>query len=174
MIYRRHRHHRRHRHAAQSVPAFGPGAEPQVRRRTSRRSAAPSASTPSTRPSALTIAFFVNAAILVLAAMVFFGKTSVTVAGGQVVDVQPRQRLDSHRLPDARAAARHDRGQHALRRGPAGQRPKQHHHRHARRTGRHGRLHALADPALGAAADHPQRWPSCRRSSSSACAATAA
>jgi manganese transport protein len=34
---------------------------------------------------ALTIAFFVNAAILVLAAMVFYGKTSVTVAGGRVV-----------------------------------------------------------------------------------------
>ena len=34
---------------------------------------------------ALTVAFFVNAAILVLAATVFFGKTSVTVSGGQVV-----------------------------------------------------------------------------------------
>ena len=34
---------------------------------------------------ALTIAFFVNAAILVLAAMVFHGRESVTVAGGQVV-----------------------------------------------------------------------------------------
>ena len=34
---------------------------------------------------ALSIAFFVNAAILVLAAIVFFGKESVTVAGGQVV-----------------------------------------------------------------------------------------
>ena len=34
---------------------------------------------------ALTIAFFVNAAILVLAAGVFFGKDSVTVPGGQVV-----------------------------------------------------------------------------------------
>ena len=34
---------------------------------------------------ALTVAFFVNAAILVLAAMVFFGKESVTVPGGQVV-----------------------------------------------------------------------------------------
>ena len=34
---------------------------------------------------ALTIAFFVNAAILVLAALVFYGKESVTVAGGQVV-----------------------------------------------------------------------------------------
>ncbi len=34
---------------------------------------------------ALSIAFFVNAAILVLAAMVFFGKESATIAGGQVV-----------------------------------------------------------------------------------------
>src|SRR5271167_476787 len=38
---------------------------------------------------ALTIAFFVNAAIMVLAAMVFYGKTSVTVAGGQVVKFSP-------------------------------------------------------------------------------------
>jgi manganese transport protein len=35
---------------------------------------------------ALTIAFFVNAAILVLAATVFFGKKSVTVAGGHLVN----------------------------------------------------------------------------------------
>jgi len=35
--------------------------------------------------AALTIAFFVNAAILVLAATVFFGKESVTVAGAEVV-----------------------------------------------------------------------------------------
>jgi manganese transport protein len=34
---------------------------------------------------ALTIAFCVNAAIVLLAAMVFYGKTSVTVAGGQVI-----------------------------------------------------------------------------------------
>jgi manganese transport protein len=34
---------------------------------------------------ALTVAFFVNAAILVLAATVFFGKESVTVAGGHIV-----------------------------------------------------------------------------------------
>jgi manganese transport protein len=39
--------------------------------------------------TALTIAFFINAAILVLAAMVFHGKTSVTVAGGQVVTFSP-------------------------------------------------------------------------------------
>jgi len=34
---------------------------------------------------ALSVAFFVNAAILVLAATVFFGKQSVTVAGGQLI-----------------------------------------------------------------------------------------
>ena len=34
---------------------------------------------------ALVLAFFINAAILVLAAMVFYGKSSVMVAGGQVV-----------------------------------------------------------------------------------------
>ena len=39
--------------------------------------------------TALTVAFFVNAAILVLAAMVFHGKTSVTVAGGQVFSFSP-------------------------------------------------------------------------------------
>jgi manganese transport protein len=33
----------------------------------------------------LSVAFLINAAILVLAAIVFYGKTSVTVAGGQVV-----------------------------------------------------------------------------------------
>jgi manganese transport protein len=38
---------------------------------------------------ALTIAFFVNAAILVLAAMVFYGKESVVVAGGQTVAFSP-------------------------------------------------------------------------------------
>jgi manganese transport protein len=35
---------------------------------------------------ALTIAFFVNAAIMVLAALVFYGKTQITVAGGRVVE----------------------------------------------------------------------------------------
>jgi manganese transport protein len=39
--------------------------------------------------AALTLAFFVNAAILVLAAIVFFGKTSVTVAGGHVITFSP-------------------------------------------------------------------------------------
>ena len=38
---------------------------------------------------ALTIAFFVNSAIMVLAATVFFGKESVTVPGGQIVHFSP-------------------------------------------------------------------------------------
>jgi len=38
---------------------------------------------------ALTVAFFVNAAILVLAALVFYGKGSVTAAGGHVVTFSP-------------------------------------------------------------------------------------
>jgi manganese transport protein len=38
---------------------------------------------------ALTFAFLINAAILVLAAMVFYGKTTVTVAGGQAVTFGP-------------------------------------------------------------------------------------
>ncbi|HEV2583983.1 MAG TPA: Nramp family divalent metal transporter [Ktedonobacteraceae bacterium] len=40
--------------------------------------------------AALTIAFFVNAAILVLAALVFYGKASVTVPGGQLVTFSPQ------------------------------------------------------------------------------------
>jgi manganese transport protein len=39
--------------------------------------------------AALSVAFFVNAAILVLAAMVFHGRGSVAVAGGQVVTFSP-------------------------------------------------------------------------------------
>jgi manganese transport protein len=39
--------------------------------------------------AALTVAFFVNAAIMVLAALVFYGKTSVLVAGGQIVTFSP-------------------------------------------------------------------------------------
>jgi manganese transport protein len=38
---------------------------------------------------ALAIAFVINAAILVLAAIVFYGKDSITVAGGQVVTFTP-------------------------------------------------------------------------------------
>src|SRR5579864_5073404 len=39
--------------------------------------------------AALIIAFFVNAAIMVLASLVFYGKTRVTIAGGQAVTFSP-------------------------------------------------------------------------------------
>ena len=39
--------------------------------------------------TALAVAFFVNAAILVLAAMVFYGKTSVMAAGGHLITFSP-------------------------------------------------------------------------------------
>ena len=79
MIVGRHRHHRRDGDAAQPLPAFGPGPvaasstgdEPTIRR-------AISFNTIDT-VVALSVAFLVNAAILVLAAMVFHGKESVTL-----------------------------------------------------------------------------------------------
>lgn len=40
--------------------------------------------------TALSVAFLVNAAILVLAALVFYGRTSVQVAGGQVISFSPQ------------------------------------------------------------------------------------
>jgi len=66
---------------------------------------------------ALTVAFFVNAAILVLAAMVFYGKESVTVAGRPSRYVRPRERLDPRRLPDLGAASWDDSCQHLVCRG---------------------------------------------------------
>ena len=104
---------------------------------------------------ALTIAFFVNAAILVLAAMVFFGKESVAVPGGQVVTFSADSdwiRVAYLTLAPLLGTRRR---QHAVCRGAAGQRAEQHHHRHAGRPGGDGRLHALADRALDAAAHHP-------------------
>lgn len=40
--------------------------------------------------TALSVAFLVNAAIVVLAAIVFYGKTGVNVAGGQVINFSPQ------------------------------------------------------------------------------------
>ena len=54
---------------------------------------------------ALSIAFLVNAAILVLAAMVFYGKEGIQLSGGQYVAFARRHRLDSRRLPDLGSAA---------------------------------------------------------------------
>ena len=109
---------------------------------------------------ALTLAFFVNAAILVLAAMVFYGKDQRHRAGRASRPVQRQHRLDPHRLSDPRPAAGRRRRQPALRHRAAGQRPGQHHHRHARRPGRDGRLHALAALSRGSAESSPACWPS--------------
>ena len=68
---------------------------------------------------ALTIAFFVNAAILVLAAMVFLRQGQRDRAGRPSGQVRRRHRLDPHRLSDACAVAGNGRGQHAVRRGAA-------------------------------------------------------
>ena len=101
------RHHRRDGDAAQPLSAFGAGAEPQVPAGRRRRSARAIRFNTLDSVVALSIAFFVNAAILVLAAMVFYGNDSVTVAGRRTWSTSARQRLDSRRLSDARAAARH-------------------------------------------------------------------
>ena len=54
--------------------------------------------------TALTVAFFVNAAIMVLAAIGFLRQDQRDGGGRPGRHVQPRQRLDSHRLPHAGAA----------------------------------------------------------------------
>jgi manganese transport protein len=89
------------------------------------------------------IAFFVNAAILVLAAMVFYGKTSLVGAGGQSVPFDANTdwiRVAYLTLAPLLARSR----QPAVCHRAAGQRASQHHHRHAGRAGGDGRLHALA------------------------------
>ena len=104
---------------------------------------------------ALTIAFFVNAAILVLAAVVFFGKDKFTLPGGQVVafnaDADWIQVAYLTLTPLLGAAG----GEPALCPGAAGQRAEQHHHGNPGRAGGDGGIHALEDPALGAPVDHP-------------------
>jgi manganese transport protein len=87
--------------------------------------------------------------------MVFFGKDSVTVAGGAVVKFGPDSdwiRIAHLTLAPLLGTTA---GQHAVCRGAARQRPEQHHHRHAGRAGRDGRLHALAPPPVDPADDLP-------------------
>ena len=56
---------------------------------------------------ALAVAFLINAAILVLAAMVFYGKDHVTTPNGTGRALRQRCRLDSRRLSHPGAAAGH-------------------------------------------------------------------
>ena len=147
---RGHRHHRGDGDAAQPVPALGPGAEPQAGK--GRALGAPRHPLQHHRLDR-------GADDRV------FRQCRHPGAGGDGVlrqgerdparragrCLQPRQRLDPGRLPDAGAAAGHRGRQHAVCRRPVGQRAEQHHHRHAGRAGGDGRLHALADIALGCA-----------------------
>ena len=103
---------------------------------------------------ALAVAFFVNAAILVLAAMVFFGKESVPWPAG-TWSCSARIAIGLSRVSHAGSVAGNRVCRHALCVGAARERPEQHHHRHARRTSGDGRFHALAHPALGAASHYP-------------------
>ena len=81
-------HHWRDRNAAQSLPALGSGPEPSIAKDdASIRRALQFNTIDST--VALTVAFFVNAAILVLAATVFFGKKSVLASGGELITFSP-------------------------------------------------------------------------------------
>ena len=111
----RHRHHRSDGDAAQPVFALGLGTKSQDSegRAASIRTAIRFNTIDST--AALAIAFFVNAAILVLAAMVFYqGKRDPCRWRGR--RVWQGRRLDSHRVPDAGAAPGHSRSQPSIRR----------------------------------------------------------
>ena len=118
--------------------------------------------------TALTVAFLVNAAILVLAAVVFYGKTSVTAADGQVVTFSPDSDWIRIAYLTLAPLLGHVYRQHVVRRRPARERTEQHDHGHTRRASGHGRLHALARAAVGATDDHahagdypcgPGHWP---------------
>ena len=123
---------------------------------------------------ALTVAFFVNAAIMVLAAMVFFGKESVTVPGGEVVTFSPESDwiriayltlaplLGTAAASTLFAVALFASGQSSTITGTlAGQ------------VVMEGFMHWRVSPWVPAAY-HSHAWPFCRQSSSSAFAATAA
>ena len=113
---------------------------------------------------ALTVAFFVNAAILVLAATVFFGKKSVLASGGELITFSPDSDWIRVAYSDAGAAVRHRGREHAVCSGSARCGAKQHHYRNAGGSGRHGRVHALADPTLGAQIDYTHACDSARGS----------
>ena len=99
-----HRHHRGDGHAAQSCTCIRPWCKAASCRRTKPPSAAPFALTPLIPSPALTVAFFVNAAIMVLAALVFLRQDQRDGGGRAVVTFSAGQRLDSHRVSDAGAA----------------------------------------------------------------------
>jgi len=100
----------------------------------------------------LSVAFLINAAILVLAAIVFYGKTSVTAAGGQVVQFnEATDWIQAANLTLAPLMARLPSILFAIALLASG---KRHHRRHDGRPGGDGRLHALENQTVVAAAHH--------------------
>ena len=91
---------------------------------------------------ALTLALFVNAAILIVAAAVFHRSGHVRCGG------------HSGCLQAAESAAGRGRGEHAVCGGAAGQRTELVDHRHAGRAGGDGGIHPPEGVALDAAADY--------------------
>ena len=103
---------------------------------------------------ALTIAFFVNAAILVLAAIVFYGKDTCCRCRGPDSKIGGRERLDSRSIPYACTVAGDGCCEHIVCRRTSCERSKQHDYRYACRPSRDGRLHALEDQAMDTAPYH--------------------
>ena len=152
-----HRHHRRHGDAAQSLPALGPGAIAQAARATTAGSSGRSASTRSIPCSPCRWPFLSTRPFSCWRPWSFTARQSVELSERRIVRSRSRRSrwtptgFRSAYLTLATAAGRRG-GQHPVRRRPVRERPEQHHHRHAGRAGRHGRIHALAHQAVGCAA----------------------
>ena len=151
MTVRGHRDHRRDRDAAQSLSALGTGSIAKAAIRRGVDSQGDSSSTRSIRSWRSRSRFSSTPRFWFWRQWYSSGETRMPMVAG---DRHRAGRLDSDRLPDVVSAARHRGGQHAVRRRAAGQRSKQHDHRHACRPGGNGRVHALADSPLAAATDH--------------------
>jgi manganese transport protein len=147
------RHHRRHGDAPQPLPALGARAVAEAEE--GRRIGPPGRALQHDRHvGRASVAFFVNAAILVLAAVVFFGHDRVTLPSGQVVAFTSDSDWIQIAYVTLAPLVGKGRRQPALRDRAARQRPEQHDHRHARGPGGDGGLHALEDRAMDAPADH--------------------
>ena len=94
-----------------------------------------------------------------------YGHDQVTLPSGQVVAFSADADWIQVAYVTLAPLLGHGRREPALRRGAAGERAEQHDHGHAGRAGRDGGIHALADRAVGAPADHAAAARSSRRSS---------
>ena len=144
---RRHRHSGRHGDAAQPVPALGAGADARASGRASAAKRTACRFNLVDSVIALNGALLVNAAILILAAAVFFKRGIV------VTEIQQAHLLLAPLLGTTLAGVLFARGAAVLR-------PVLHPDRHHGRPDRDGRLPQLPHAALAAPPDHPHGWPS--------------